>query len=244
MRAHIVYAHPEPTSFNAALSQTARETLTRSGYTVTLSDLYTDGFDPVEAGRHYLDRADGSQFSALAEQRHASRQGTLAPIVQREIARLTDADLVIFQFPIWWHGPPAILKGWFDRVFVSGGLYTSSMRYDRGYFRGRRSMVSVTTGAPEEAFGHGARGGDLGQILWPVHYSLHYMGFSVLPPFAAYGVQGHGFSYRDDGAAETLRGEQLRQWSAHLSDWQDLSPIRFPGWSDWDEGGGSLASAG
>ena len=120
---------------------------------------------------------DSAVFSPLGEQRHAFETSSLPQDVQREIARLERADLVVFQFPIWWHGPPAILKGWIDRVFVSGGLYTSAMRYDRGYFRGRKAVCSVTTGAPEFAFGPGSRGGDIERILWSTHYSLHYMGF-------------------------------------------------------------------
>lgn len=83
---------------------------------------------------------------------------------------------------------------------MSGGLYTSRMRYDTGYFRGKRAMVSITTGAPEQAFGPGSRGGDFDVMLWPVQYSLHYMGFTVLPPFISYGVQGHGYSYEGKGS--------------------------------------------
>lgn len=70
-----------------------------------VSDLYAEGFDPVEW-----------------------------------------AELVVFQFPLWWHAQPAMLKSWFDRVFVSGGLYTSKMRYNRGYFSGKWAICSVTTG--------------------------------------------------------------------------------------------------
>jgi NAD(P)H dehydrogenase (quinone) len=95
-----------------------------------------------------------------------------------------------------------MLKGWMDRVFVSGGLYTSRMRYDAGYFRGRRAQVSITTGAPKAAFGPGSRGGDFDTMLWPIHYSLHYMGFSVLPPFISYGVQGHGYSYENKSSLQ------------------------------------------
>lgn len=173
MRALIVHCHPERQSFNAALKDVAMETLGRLGYTVEVSDLYAEGFDPVEGAGHYADRLNPDRFAALAEQRHASTAGTLPADVQREIARLERADLVVFQFPLWWHAQPALLKGWFDRVFVSGRLYTSTMRYDRGHFRGKRAIVSVTTGAPASAFGPGARGGDVAGLLWPFQYSLH-----------------------------------------------------------------------
>jgi len=234
MHVHIVHAHPEPTSFNGALTRITEQTLTDLRHGVTVSDLYDSGFDPVECGTHYAHQANAEAFAPLAEQRHAWRTDTLPADVRQELRNLERADLVILQFPLWWHGPPAMLKGWFDRVFVSGGIYTSSMRYDTGYFRGRRAMVSVTTGAPEEAFGHGARGGDFDTMLWPVHYSLHYLGFSVLPPFVSYGIQGHGYAYRDaDDLAEHL-DRTVSDWRSRLSRLTDLDALSFPGWNDWD----------
>lgn len=198
MQVHIVLAHPEPTSLNAGLAEAARDVLRDQGHRVTFSDLYETGFDPAERGRHYRERADPTRFSPLLEQRHSWEAGSVPDPVATEIEALEECDLLILQFPIWWHGPPAMMKGWFDRVFLNGVLYTSSKRYDRGHFKGRRALVSVTTGAPQAAFGPGARGGDPEDILWPVHYSLHYMGFEVLEPHIVYGVQGNGYSYRSE----------------------------------------------
>jgi len=240
MHTHIVHAHPEPQSYNGALTRTAERALTRNGDTVTVTDLYRTGFDPVEGPRHYSSRTKPDAFAALAEQRHAWTGGTLPEDVAAEIGNLERADLVILQFPLWWHGPPAILKGWMDRVFVNGGLYTSTMRYDTGYFRGRRALVSVTTGAPRAAFVPGGRGGEFGTMLWPVHYSMHYMGFSVLPPFVSYGVQGHGFSYEEESVvAERLKGN-LADWHQLLTTVDQAEPLWFPGWADWDADGGPL----
>lgn len=237
MHALVVHSHPEPTSFNATLKDIAVFTLRRLGHRVVVSDLYAEGFDPVEAPRHYRDRADPGRFAPLAEQRHASKEGILPADVRREIGRLERADLVVLQFPLWWHAQPAMLKGWFDRVFVSGGLYSSTMRYDRGHFRGKRAMLSVTSGAPAEAFGPGGRGGDIERLLWPMHYSLHYMGFAVLPPFLAHGVQGHGYAYQngEDFARQLERYKQ--DWAARLEALDEARPLPFPGWDDWDEGG-------
>lgn len=237
MQALIVHAHPEPRSFNAALKDLAVDTLRRIGYTVELSDLYAEGFDPAERASHYGNRNDPECFAALNEQRHAWRTGNVPPDVRREIERLERAELVILQFPLWWHAQPAILKGWFDRVFLSGGLYTSRMRYDRGYFRGKRAILSVTSGAPAAAFGPGSRGGDIDTLLWPIQYSLHYMGFTVLPAFFAHGVQGHGFSYQnEDGLRQHLENHKTN-WARHLRHLDRLDPIDFPGWDDWDESG-------
>jgi NAD(P)H dehydrogenase (quinone) len=247
MQALIVLAHPNPNSFNAALAHIAATQLRTKGHSAEVLDLYAEGFDPVEAADHYRAPQDAVTFSPLAEQRHAARNGTLPPDVSRHITALERADLVMLQFPLWWHAQPAILKGWFDRVFVSGGLYTSGMRYDRGYFKGKRAMLSVTTGGPEPAFRPGGRGGDIGALLYPIQYSLYYLGFSVLPPFVTHGVQGHGYRYRDDGDDATARQKALDDLGIRVGTIADsltgpdqLEPLQFPGWADWDAQGAPL----
>ncbi len=235
MQALIVHCHPEPRSFNAALKDVAVETLKRLGHSVEVSDLYAEGFDPVEGPAHYADRADPEVFSALAEQRHGSKVDALPADVHREIERLERSELVVFQFPIWWHAQPAMLKGWLDRVFVNGGLYTSRKRYDRGHFLGRRAVCSVTTGAPSVSFCHNGRGGDIHLLLWPMHYSLYYMGYAVLPPFLAFGVQGHGFAYEEEQTFRDQLETYKSDWAARLERLETDTPISFPGWDDWDE---------
>lgn len=237
MHVHIVHSHPEPESFNGALSRIALDVFADRGDSVDISDLYAEQFDPVEKSAHYRCRTCPETFSALAEQRHAFKTKTLPSEIEREIARLERADLLILQFPIWWHSVPAMIKGWMDRVFVSGGLYTSKMRYDRGYFRGRRAICSATTGAPTAAFEPGGRGGEIDQILWSTHYSLYYMGFAVLPPFVAFGVQGHGFSYAGEEDFSRQMEETKAAWRNRLQRLDDETPLAFPGWDDWDDMG-------
>ena len=237
MRALIVHCHPEPASLNGALTEVTGTTLRQQGHTVEVSDLYREDFDPRERPEHYGSRENSRVFFALGEQRHAFETNTLPEDVRREIARLERADLVVLQFPIWWHSHPAMLKGWFDRVFVSGGLYTSSTRYDRGHFRGRKAVCSVTTGAPEIAFGPGSRGGEIDRILWSTHYSLHYMGFHILPPFVAFGIQGHGYSHASDEDARRQLSVYRESWKERLNSLDRDTPLPFPCWDDWDEDG-------
>ncbi len=237
MHVLIVHCHPEPRSFNSGLKDVAVETLRRLGHTLEVSDLYADGFNPAEGPAHYAERANPESFSALTEQRHASEVGSLPDDVRREIARLERADLVIFQFPLWWHAQPAMLKGWMDRVFVYGGLYTGKRRYDRGHFRGRRAICSVTTGGPAATFAHNGRGGDIELLLWPMHYSLYYMGYDVLPPFLAHGIQGGGPIYQ---AQETFKAQleaDKASWARRLARLEESAPIPFTGWDDWDDNG-------
>jgi len=235
MKALIVLCHPEPLSLNAALAEVARATLEEEGYSVTITDLYQENFDPVESGKHFLNRQNSNEFSVLGEQRYAYKSNQLPADVERQIALLEDADLVLFQFPIWWHGVPAMLKGWIDRVFVSGGLYTSTKRYDRGHFRGKIALCSATIGAPAKVMQPGGRGGTIEQIFWPIQYSLHYMGFSVLPPHLATSVQGHGYG-TDDEITNTRRLQAHKQSLIdRLRTVNSTQKVNYPTWKDWNE---------
>lgn len=121
MNVLILYADPEPTSFNGAMKDLAVRVLTAGGHKVTVSDLYAMGRNAV-AGR--LDTgATDARFSLAREQTVAIRAGTLAADIDAEQAKLTAADLVVWQFPVWWFGMPAMLKGWADRVLARGFAY-------------------------------------------------------------------------------------------------------------------------
>jgi putative NADPH-quinone reductase len=126
MHAHIVLAHPEPKSFNAHLTEVARGALERDGWSVTLSDLYAMGFDPCERAEHFSPRQNPERFDVMAEHRFASDHGAVPRPVAEEIARIDRADLVILQYPMWWHLPPAMLKGWFDRLMMPGVAFDLS----------------------------------------------------------------------------------------------------------------------
>jgi NAD(P)H dehydrogenase (quinone) len=105
MKVHVIYAHPIEESFSAAIHRTVIETLIRSGHEVRDLDLYACGFDP-----------------------RLSRQELLAHYtpglnevgVKDHVENLRWADALVFLFPTWWYGMPAILKGYLDRVWLPG----------------------------------------------------------------------------------------------------------------------------
>jgi len=237
MNVLIVLAHPERASFNGGLSDVAKQSLQIAGHTVELDDLYQEGFDPVERASHYAERVDEHYFAPLTEQRAHYERSTLASEVQREIGRLDWADLVIFQFPLWWHAQPAILKGWFDRVLVYGGLYSGSRRYNRGHFLGKKALCSVTTGSPEQAFMPFGRAGNMVEWLWPMHSSLYYVGFEVLAPQVSYGIQGGGIRYQDESEFRGQLEGNKTVWADRLSGLLEEPSIPFTGWEDWDQNG-------
>jgi len=184
----IVYAHPEPKSFNGAMKDLALETLTRAGHEVVVSDLYAMGFNPVAGpGDISGERNDPEFFSLPREQTAAYEAGVLSSEIAAEIEKVRRADFVLFQFPIWWFGMPAILKGWADRVFARGFAYLPGRKYDTGMFKGKLAMVAATTGTSADTYAPDGIDGDILTVLWPVHNGLlRYSGFDVLPPFVAY----------------------------------------------------------
>lgn len=220
MRVLIVSAHPEPRSFNAALAATAVATLEAGGHMVTHSDLYAMGFNPVVGRGDFSTVHDAARLNVSLEQRHAVAHGGLAADIRAELDKLLAAELLILQFPLWWFGLPAILKGWIDRVFVSGTAYGRTALYEHGKFRGKRALVCVTTGAPAEAFGPDALSGDMLGILAPLHRGvLGFTGMTVLPPYVC-----HHVPYEGDAA----RAAMLAGYRDHLGRLAELAPLPMP----------------
>ncbi len=203
----IVYAHPEPKSFNGAMKDVAIETLRGAGHEVTVSDLYAMGFKAVVGPEDFTgERSKADVLSIAREQTAAYETGTLAPDILAEQDKLRRADLLILQFPVWWFGMPAILKGWADRVFARGFAYTTGRKYDTGLFRGKNALVATTTGTSADTYAPDGIDGDILSVLWPIHNGLlRYTGFDVLPPFVAYmpgnagseGLEAYLDSYRE-----------------------------------------------
>jgi len=236
MNVLIVLAHPEPASFNAHLASRARDAFIAAGHAVTLSDLYADGFDPREAGHHFSERVDPTRFDAQAEQRFHWERQTLPTDVEREAKRILWADVVILQFPLWWFGPPAILKGWMDRVFVYGGLYTGARRHETGPCRGKRALMCVTTGSSEAACSPDGPEGDTRLILWPSLYALRYLGFTVLQPNLIYGVRS-GLAGAQAEAQQRALAERTRDYENQLRHLDDVPVVPFNRAEDWDDRG-------
>jgi NAD(P)H dehydrogenase (quinone) len=170
----------------------------------------------------------------MAEQRFSAELNALPSDVEREIDALLWADLVVLQFPLWWFGMPAILKGWMDRVFVYGRLYTGSRRLDCGVCAKKRAMLSVAAGASADACAHDGQEGDTKLILWPISYALRYLGFTVLEPALITGVRG-GFTGKDAVAQGRYLDECLARQRALFADIDAVRAIPFNVADDWDD---------
>jgi NAD(P)H dehydrogenase (quinone) len=131
-----ILCHPRPGSYNLALAASARQTLESLGHEVALHDLYKEGFDPVMGAPEL------------------ARSYSLDGLVQVHCDELASADGLIVFHPDWWGQPPAVLKGWIDRVFRQGVAYS----YDGADFAprqwtpllsGKKGLVFCTSDASE-----------------------------------------------------------------------------------------------
>jgi NAD(P)H dehydrogenase (quinone) len=227
MKVLIVHAHPEPRSFNGAMTRLARETLADAGHEVKVSDLYDMKWDPVSDRRNFATVKDPGYYKQQVEEMHASETRGFSPDIQAELEKLEWCDALILQFPLWWFGLPAILKGWVDRVFSMGRVYGGGKWYDKGAFRGRRAMLSLTTGGPEALYGPSGLNGHIETILFPIHHGiLYFTGFDVLPPFIAWSPAHLG---------DEKRKEYLEEYRRRLLILAETQPIRYPSLSDYDE---------
>ena len=126
----VLYAHPAETSFNAALHRLVVERLTAAGHSVDDCDLYAEDFDPRLSRQERLAYHDA--------------RGKADP-ADSYVQRLLKADALVLSFPVWNYGYPAILKGFFDRVFLPGVSFRLVDGKVRPSLHNIRKVASVTT---------------------------------------------------------------------------------------------------
>ena len=132
MRYVILYAHPNPKSFNHAILARVEANLKRDRKEYVVRDLYALNFKPV------LEPAD---FVAMGG-------GSVRPDVAEEQRHIAAADKLIVIHPIWWFGMPAMLKGYIDRVFTGGFAYAYTAKGVEGLLKGKRAIILNTPSNP------------------------------------------------------------------------------------------------
>jgi NAD(P)H dehydrogenase (quinone) len=144
VRISVILGHPCRGSFNHAIAETVVRTSKAGGHTVWYHDLYDEGFDPV---------------ATCAE---IPKGAPLDPVIQRHCDEIAEADGIVVVHPNWWGQPPAILKGWIDRVLRPGVAYEfaegdSGEGIPIGLLRAKAALVFNTSNTPErretEVFG-------------------------------------------------------------------------------------------
>lgn len=217
-RAHWVYTHPRRDSLNRHLLRAGSVALSEQ-YGVTVSDLYADGFNP-ELSERDLGSLSGVSGNLAELTGDAYARGEVEPEVSREQERLAASELLVLQFPLWWYGPPAMLKGWVDRVlqtgFAQGELDETTglpRRYGDGLLMGRKALIIVTAGDDQRTLGPRGVSGDLESLLFPLtHGALWYVGIEALDLHVVYDADGI------DGAGRQQQAERLIKRIAGLAD--------------------------
>jgi NAD(P)H dehydrogenase (quinone) len=134
MKALVIYAHPNPGSFCRAIREVLQEEFLRAEVSCVIRDLYSMGFDPVLRGEELK---GGKKWERRAE-------------IKREQDFIHEADLLVFLFPLWWSGAPAILKGYLDRVLTYGFAFAETAHGLAGLLTGKKAVIYTTTGSSEE----------------------------------------------------------------------------------------------
>ncbi|TDV55278.1 NAD(P)H-dependent oxidoreductase [Actinophytocola oryzae] len=177
MRVLWIYAHPDPRSLDGALRDRGVAVLREHGHEVRESDLYAMNWDPVV--RH------GNRDHDPRARRHALEGGSPRADICAEHDKVSWADTLVVQFPLWWFGMPAILKGWFDRLSAQG---VDNPEARRCGLAGKRAMVVTTLGANAVATGSRGRHGGLDEVLFSLtHGTLFCSGMAVVAPFVVTG---------------------------------------------------------
>ena len=181
----IVHAHENPDSFCSALCSQAEKAALNKGHSVIVSDLYLQEFIPTGGKHDFTKLSDASYYKYATEQLHASNNDGFSPELKAEMNKLIEADLLIFNFPLWWYDMPAILKGWVDRVMAYGIAYGGKYGWGQnGRFKGRKALATVTTGTPTTEYQK-----PIAQILDNLNSGIfRLVGYEVIDPFVASAV--------------------------------------------------------
>jgi len=144
MKTSVILGHPDARSFNHSIAKAAVETLRENGHEVRFHDLYAEGFD------------------VLLPAEEIPSGAPLPPGIEAHCREIAEADAIIIVPPNWWGQPPAILKGWVDRVIRAGVAYEflegdSGEGVPRGLLRARTAIVFNTAnteaGREQRVFG-------------------------------------------------------------------------------------------
>ncbi|WP_202912045.1 NAD(P)H-dependent oxidoreductase [Nesterenkonia muleiensis] len=238
-----VSAHPEPESLNGSLRRDGLAHLTSAGHTVLESDLYAMEWNPV-VSQEDAGIAEGERFRVTEDVRQAYLDNTLPDDVRAEQAKLLSADALVIQFPLWWYGMPAILKGWFDRLFISGFAFGKDpetgqrLRFEQGPFRGKRALAALTLGDRPASIGPRGKSGEITELLFGLlHGTFTYTGMSALRPWA---LPSADFTEDYDAVLSSLTGRldslftetpipYRPQFTGQYTDQWELVPELAPG---------------
>lgn len=135
-----IIAHPRVGSLSHQMSSFIAQSLRDQGHQVIEKDLYQEGFSPV------LHRDEIRDYEGIAD---------LKPELQEHVKQVLEADFLLFFYPVWWWERPAILKGWFDRIFARNLVFRVSSYGIQGCLKAKGALVVQTFGDSERNYREG-----------------------------------------------------------------------------------------
>jgi len=188
MNIFIVYCHPEPKSLNGTLKNLAVKTLKENGHQIKISDLYGMKFKATLDRDDFLQMENPKRLMPVIEQFNASKTNSFAHDIKEEMEKIGWADLIIFQFPIWYETMPALLKAWFERVLAHGFAHNmlEGKIIQNGFLKGKKAMLSFTAGSAKETFYNVIEGEDKSNLLPPISKALRFTGLEMIDAFAVF----------------------------------------------------------
>ena len=137
MKVSVILAHPNEKSFNHAIAEAALDALRKNGHDIYFHDLYKENFDPILTTKEI------------------SEESQIPPSIRKYCTELAESDGIIIIHPNWWGQPPAILKGWIDRVIRQNVAYEflegdKGEGIPRGLLKAKSALVFNTSNTPEE----------------------------------------------------------------------------------------------
>uniref|UniRef100_A0A3Q3BIQ0 NAD(P)H dehydrogenase, quinone 1 n=1 Tax=Kryptolebias marmoratus TaxID=37003 RepID=A0A3Q3BIQ0_KRYMA len=200
----------------------AVEVLTAQGCTVEVSDLYAMNFKATATAEDIKgDVKNAENFCYLEESRIAWEEGRLSDDITKEQTKIAEADMIIFQFPMYWFGLPAVMKGWIDRVLTHGFAFSQEKRYSQGVFKVsidikrleplRQSLYCLTLNGNCFSLQNGI---------------LNYCGFQVLAP---------QIFWAPALTADEDRKSMLEAWRTRLQGLLEEKPLSFFSLDCFDE---------
>ena len=135
MNTLIIFSHPDSHSFNGGILETVIDELSNLGHNYKARNLYMEEFDPVLS----------------KDELEKSYSGILPLVIREHQKDVLWAETIILIYPIWWMSPPAILKGWIDRVFTVGFAYEYDSNGIKGLLNNKKIIMITTSGQSEKS---------------------------------------------------------------------------------------------
>jgi NAD(P)H dehydrogenase (quinone) len=136
MKYLMLYAHPNPSSFNHAIKECVESKLRKEKISFEVRDLYGMKFNPL---------LSAEDFSLMSK-------GRISPDIEKEQEYIRKSEILIFIYPIWWFAMPAIMKGYVDRVFSHGFAFRYTKEGPVGLLADKKAVILNTTGGPQDNY--------------------------------------------------------------------------------------------